>query len=300
MKNLKDLGQVNEILGMYVEHEGATGNIRVSQKAYVRRIIEKFGMTSANPVSTPIEVGIRLSHEDEAASKEEKDEMKQTPYRELVGSLVYLANITRPDLSFAANALSRFNANPERLHWKAAKHVIRYLIGTSSLGINYIKSDKPLHGYADSDWGRGNADNRRSCTGLVLMLADRPISWKSKHQKSVALSTMEAEYIALSEAVKEVIYIRRLLNHMNGGTYVSDPTCINCDNQSAIKFSKDNIYHQRSKHVDIRFHFTREAQEEREVIVQYIPSGENPANLLTKSLPKNKISKCRDNLKLSN
>lgn len=296
---MKDLGQVNEILGMHVEREGATGNIRVSQKAYVRRIVEKFGMASANPVSTPIEAGIKLSHEDEATSKEEKDEMKQTLYRELVGSLVYLANTTRPDLSFAANALSRFNANPGRLHWKAAKHVIRYLIGTYSLGINYVKSDKPLYGYADSDWG-GNADNRRSCTGLVLMLAEGPISWKSKYQKSVALSTMEAEYVALSETVKEVIYIRRLLSHMNGGTYVSDPTCINCDNQSAIKLSKDNIYHQRSKHVDIRFHFTRQAQEKREVIVQYIPSGENPADLLTKSLPKNKISKCRDNLKLSN
>lgn len=137
---MKDLGQVNEILRMRVEREGATGSIRISQEAYVRRIIEKFGMTCANPVSTPIESGVKLSRKDEATSKEEKDELKQIPYRELVGSLIYLVNTTRPDISFAANALSRFNANPGRLHWKAAKHVIRYLIGTPSLGITYVKS----------------------------------------------------------------------------------------------------------------------------------------------------------------
>lgn len=153
--------------------------------------------------------------------------------------------------------------------------------------------------YVDSDWGR-NIDNRRSCTGLVLVLAGGPVSWKSKQQRSVALSTMEAEYMALSEVVKEVMYMRRLLTHMGGQTYANDPTCINCDNQSAIRFSKDSIYHQRSKHVDIRFHFTREAQEDGEVTVQYIPSDKNPADLLTKPLLKIKMSRCRDILKLIN
>lgn len=296
---MKDLGQVTEILGMRVEREGATGNIHISQEAYVKKIIEKFGMASANPVSTPMEAGIKLSREDEATSKEEKDEMKKMPYRELIGCLTYLSNTSRPDLAFAANALSRFNANPGRIHWRAAKHVLRYLVGTSSLGITYTKSGKPLMAYVDSDWG-GNIDSRRSCTGLVLVLAGGPVSWRSKQQKSVALSTMEAEYIALSEVVKEVMYMRRLLTHMDGQAYANDPTCINCDNQSAIRFSKDSIYHQRSKHVDIRFHFTREAQEDGEVTVQYIPSDKNPADLLTKPLLKIKMSRCRDILKLIN
>jgi len=296
---MKDLGPGTEILGICVEREGTTGSIRISQDAYVKRIIEKFAMNYAKPVSTPIEAGIKLSRDEEATSKEEKEEMKRVPYRKLVGSLTYLANTTRPNLAFVANVLSRFNANPGRIHWKAAKHALRYLIGTTNLGITYSKSGKPLHAYVDADW-EGNIDNRRSCIGLVLVLAEGPISWKSKQQKSVALSTMEAEYMALSEVVKEVIYTRRLLTHMGGGAYADDSTCINCDNQSAIRFSKDTIYHQRSKHVDIRFHFTREAQEAKEVIVQYIPTDENPADLFTKPLLKNKILKCKDILKLSN
>lgn len=105
--------------------------------------------------------------------------MKQVPYRELVGCLTYLANTTRPDLAFAANVLSRFNTNPGRAHWRAAKHTLRYLIGTLNFGITYTKSGKLLHGFVDSDWG-GNIDSRRSCTGLVLMLAEGPISWRSK------------------------------------------------------------------------------------------------------------------------
>jgi len=296
---MKDLGPVTEIFEMRVVREGPSGSIHISQEAYTRRIIERFGMAHANPASTPMETGVRLSREDEASSKEEKDEMRQRPYRELVGSLSYLANTTRPDIMFAANVLSRYNANPGKTHWKAAKHTLRYLIGTSNLGITYAKSGKPLHAYVDSDWG-GNIDNRRSCTGLALILGGGPINWKSKQQKSVALSTMEAEYMALLEVVKEVIYTRRLLNHMVGSTYVKKPTCIGCDNQSAIKFSKDSIYHQRSKHVDIRFHFTREAQESKEIIVQYVPTNENPADLLTKALEKNKTSTCRDMLMLTN
>lgn len=295
---MTDLGQVTEILGMRVKREGATGSIHISQEAYVKNIIERFGMAYANPVSTSMETGIKLSREDEASSKEEKDEMKQTPYRELVGCLTYIANTTRPGLAFAVSTLSRFNTNPGRKHWKAAKHTLRYLIGTSSLGINYSKSGKPLHAYVDSDWG-GNLDNRRSCTELVLMLVEGPINWKYKQQKSVALSSMEAEYMALSEVVKEVISSRRLLTHMKDDIYMDKPTSINCDNQSTIKFSKDNIYHQRSKHVDIRFHFTREAQEAKKIIVQYIPTVDNPTDLLMKPLLKNKMLKCRNIINLN-
>jgi len=294
---IKDLGQVTEILGMRVEREGTTGSIRISQEAYTRRIIEKFNMTNANPTSTPMEVGVKLSRKDEATKEKNKDTLR-LPYRELVESLIYLANTTRPDLAFTANTLSRFNANPGKAHWKAAKHALRYLIGTTSLGITYTKSSKPLHAYVDSDWG-GNIDNRRSCTGLILILAQGPISWKAKQQKSVALSTMEAEYMALSEVVKEAIYTRRLLTYMDGGAYTKGPTCIHCDNQRAIKFSRESIYHQRSKHVDIRFHFTREAQEAKEVVVQYIPSDGNPADLLTKPLLRLKMLECKELLKLN-
>lgn len=143
---------------------------------------------------------------------------------------------------------------------------IEILIGTSNLGITYIKSGKPLRIYVDSDWGR-DLDNRRFCTGLILlMLAKGPTSWKSKKQKSVALSTMEIEYVALSEVVREIIYVQQLFNHMDGNVYVDDSTYIYCDNQSAIKFSKDSIYNIiNGVNTWIRFHFSREAQKAKKI-----------------------------------
>lgn len=180
--------------------------------------------------------------------------MKNRPYKELVGELNYLANATWPDIAFAASTLSRFCTDPGKTHWLLAKHVLRYLKGTKHYGIKYIKNMDKVAAYKDSDWA-GNVDDRKSCTGNLVILANSPISWKSKKQRAVALST-EAEYAALSEISREIIYIKGLLTHIGFEVFVKDSINVYCDNQSAIELSKNAIFHKRSKHVDIRFHYT--------------------------------------------
>lgn len=228
-------------------------------------------------------------------SEDEREEMKNRPYRELVGGLIYLANATRPDIAFAASTLSRFCTDPGGLHWSLAKRVLRYLKGTSHYKIKYIKDQNALKAYTDSDWA-GDTDDRKSCTGNVIILANGPISWKSK--KQVALSTMEAEYAALAEISREIVYVKRLLTYMGFEKFVKDPINVYCDNQSAIELSKSAIYHKRNKYIDISFHFTRELVERKVITIQYLRTESMMADILTKSLSKDKHFKCISMLQL--
>lgn len=288
---MKDLGPVNEILGIQIERDGDKGSIKISQKKYINEIIERFGMDSCKTAYTPLASGIKLSKEMEPKNTDEIKLMENKPYKELIGCLNYLANTTRPDISFTVGALSRYNLNPGIQHWKCAKHVIRYLKQTADYKILYRKTEKPLYAYTDADWA-GDQDERKSCSGSVHILAGGPISWFSKKQTTIALSTMEAEYVALSESTKEVIHLRRLIKEMYGDRYVHDATDILCDNQSAIVLSKENMLHQRSKHIEIKHHFTRDAQNKGLINVKFVPTDKNVADILTKALVKDKQLSC--------
>lgn len=292
-----DLGQINDILGINVQRDGATGKIRLSQKKYIEDLLQKFNMEGAKSVSTPIESNLKMTKEMCPSTDEERNEMKNRPYRELIGGLIYLSNATRPDIAFAANVLSRFCSDPGRDHWLIAKRVLRYLKATSDYGITYVSDAESLKAYTDSDWA-GDVDDRKSCSGNVLMLAGSPISWKSRKQKSVALSTMEAEYTALAEVAREVIYIKRLLVHMGFEKYAKSPSNVFCDNQSAIYLSKNPVFHKRSKHIDISFHFVRELVEKKDIVVNYLRTDYMLADILTKSLTKCKHGRCVEMLRL--
>ncbi|XP_039303475.1 secreted RxLR effector protein 161-like [Solenopsis invicta] len=183
---------------------------------------------------------LKITKEMSPTTEDEKKEMKNRPYRELIGGLIYLANAIRPDIAFAASTLSRFCSDPGKDHWIVAKKILRYLKATSHR-ITYTKDKRHLKTYTDSDWA-GDIDDRRSCSGNVLMLSTGPISWKSRKQASMALSTMEAEYAALCEVSHEIVYIRRLLIHMGFEKYVTSPIDVFCDNQSAIQLSKNAVY----------------------------------------------------------
>lgn len=161
-------------------------------------------MTDAKTVSTPLEINTKITKEMMPNSEEEQIDLKHRPYRELIGGLIYLANATRPDIAFAASTLSQFSTNPGRMHWLLAKRVLKYLKGTLHYTINYVKNKDNLIAYTDSDWA-GNIDDRKSCSGNVIILANGPISWMSKKQTSVDLSTMEVEYIALAEIIIIII-----------------------------------------------------------------------------------------------
>ena len=206
---------------------------------------------------------------------------------------MFAACVTRPDITCAVGQLSQFLNNPSSKHMLAVKRVLRYLQGTPSLGITYGPPPSRLTGYSDADWA-GDVNTRRSTTGYVVMLNNGAVAWRSQRQPTVALSTMEAEYMALTEATKELKWIKTFLAELgcNGQSTDSTPTDLYSDNQSAIALAKNPVSHARAKHIDIRHHFVREAIQDQIIWVQYIPTAEMTADSLTKALGREKHEKC--------
>lgn len=255
--------------------------MRIHQKAYTTQIIERFGMNDAKPVFIPADPHAILD-----PAEENESDIPNIPYREAVGSLMFLAVVSRPDITFAVNVLSRFLNKHNQNRWNAAKRVFKYLIGTAELGIMY-KSDENgfiLEGYSDADFA-GDIETRRSTTGYMFMLANGPVTWTSQRQKSVTLSTNEAEYVAAAAAAKEALWIRKLMNDI--GRQCKKATIIHVDNQSAIQLVKNLVYHKRTKH--IRFHFLCEKVEENELEICYIPSNLQRADIYTKVIPRERF-----------
>ncbi|XP_067136098.1 uncharacterized protein [Centruroides vittatus] len=166
--------------------------MKFTQEKYAKDLLKKFNMQACRPVATSIESNQKLTKEMAPQSENETNEMNGKPYRELIGGLLYLANSTRPDLAFAASVLSCFCSNPGIVHWKMAKSLLRYIQATVNYGLNYEECDQKLCAHVDSDWA-GDIDGRKSSSGNMIILANKPISWESRKQKSVAVSTMKAE-----------------------------------------------------------------------------------------------------------
>lgn len=231
-------------------------------------------MSDCKPVSTPFERNHCL---DKTNAEKCRNDL---PYRQLLGSLMYLSVLTRPDITFAVNFLSQFNNSYSDLHWKCAKRILRYLKGTRSLHLEYSYDNSELLGFADADFA-GNCIDRRSYTGFIFKWAGGAVSWECKKQYTVALSTTEAEYMAISEASKEAIYFRNVLHEFLG--YYNCITVFN-DNQSAQKLAENTLVNKRSKHIDVRYHFIREAISNKLCCLEYLPTNEMPADVLTKAL----------------
>lgn len=245
-------------------------------------------MRDCNPVKTPMDVNTKLS-KSMTSKTEEKCKLKNIPYQNLVGSLLYLAITTRPGIMYTVNVLSQFNGNFSNAHWMAAKRVLRYLKHTIDYGIMFRKSNDDLGGYADADWG-SNMDDRRSYTGYAFKLSDGPISWETKKQRTVALSSAEAEYMSLTEASKEAIHLKNILHEM--GLRPDRPVKLFNDNRSAQSMAKNPTVNNRSKHIDIRHHFIKEAIVDKKVILEYLETESMPADIFTKTLNPPKFEKC--------
>lgn len=270
-------------LGLEIEQK-SDGSIFVHQTNYAKRVLEKFNMENCNSVATPSDSN-KVLH-DFADS-----EPCKYPYREAVGSLMYLSVATRPDITYAVAIASRYLENPTVVHVNAIKRIFKYLKNTIHFGIFYVSGgENQLIGYSDADHA-GDIETRRSTSGYIFKFNDGVISWSSERQKSVSISTMEAEYIAASEATRELVWIRRLLdeileNDLNVPLYFMD-------NQSAIKLIKNPEFHKRSKHIDIRYHFVREKFEEGEFVLEYVSSNNMIADIFTKPLPREKFNYLR-------
>jgi hypothetical protein len=208
-------------------------------------------------------------------------------YMKIVGSLLYAAIVTRPDIAFAAQMLGRHMKAAEEEHLVAAKRVLRYLAGTQVYSIKYSGNGKSeVYGYSDADWG-GDSATMRSTTGYIFFLGNGPISWTSRLQPTIAHSSAEAEYMALCSATQEAIHLRQLMQEM--GFSQQGSTKIYEDNQGCIAMSKNPVMHKRTKHIAIRFHFIREKVESGEVEIEYIPTEHQWADALTKGISRTRL-----------
>src|SRR5205814_4744190 len=286
--DMKDLGFAKKFLGMEIEYSD-DGSIKIHHEQYIQQLLLRHGMQDCAPIHTPMDTSVKLckTTDDDALAD-------QREYASIVGGLMFAACVTRPDITCAVGQLSQFLNNPSSKHMAAAKRVLRYLKGTTTFGITYCPPPMRLTGYSDANWA-GDIDNRRSTTGYVVMINNGAVAWRSQLQPTVALATMEAEYMALTEATKELIWIRNLLmelGYINNKTDTKSPTDLYSDNQSAIALAKNPVSHARAKHIDIRHHFIREAIQDKIIWVQYIPTAEMTADSLTKALSREKHQKC--------
>ena len=332
---MKDLGELEYVLGVQVDQNA--GTIKLSQKRYIQDMLESFGMSDCNGSITPLSPSLYLSKQDCPSTDEDKRYMEQFRYREAVGSLLRLANGTRPDIAYAVAQVAKFMSNPGKPHWAAIKSIMRYMKGTMDLGITYSresstdqepmgwargilpkddllndivdmnrkrqKSHAKLEGFVDSDYAN-DPDNRRSITGYVFKLAGGPISWTSRQQVSVALSTMEAEYMGACAATQDAMWLKLLLQDLGMGgdnkaivinedervefkassKSDADPITLHEDNKACIAFSKNPGDFRRSKHIDVRYHYVRERVEAEDVELVYIKTNVQLADMFTKAL----------------
>lgn len=193
---VNDLGTLHYCLGIEFKQDPTTKSVTIHQRKYIKKILQDFGMEESKPMKTPLDGNTKLSIEDAPKTNEEINEMKNVPYQSLIGALIYLVVLTRPDIAYTISVLSQFNVNPGRMHWAAAKRVLRYLRTTSDHGLTFKKTQDNLTRFVDADWA-GDIDGRLSHTGFVFKLANAAVTWEARKQKSVALSSTEAEYMAL-------------------------------------------------------------------------------------------------------
>ena len=279
--SITDLGPIHWLLGIKVTRDQNARTISLSQQSYIDTIIRRFNLQDAKAIPTPIVPGISYSTQDGPTNETEAARMDKTPYREAIGSLMYAAVATRPDISFAVSMLSQFLENPGEAHWEAVKRIFRYLAGTREHALTYGGEEHELTGYTDAD-GSGQ-DHRRAISGFAYLIDGGAVSWRSRKQELVALSTAEAEYIAATHAAKEGIWLQRLIGELYD--VVITPTTLHCDNQAALTLATTDNFHARTKHIDIRYHFIRHCVETGAFKLIYCPTDDMVADIFTKALP---------------
>ena len=276
---ITDLGPITNYLGIEIQRSPDYKTTTLSQKDYLIKILKRFNMDKSNPVSTPMDFSFIRQKYDKTASIED---IKW--YQQAIGSLLYAALLTRPDIAYATNTLGRYASNPGPEHIKAIKRVFRYLKGSLDYNITYrgdAKTSSYITGYTDADYA-GEKDEYKSTTGYIFYLANGPISYKSKLQPITAQSTTEAEYIALANTAKEATYIKALITEL--GLYKQSNIPLYSDNNGAIQLAKNPAYHERSKHINVRYHLIRQKLADDTISIHYIPTKDQKADGLTKPL----------------
>ncbi|CAJ2660326.1 unnamed protein product [Trifolium pratense] len=271
---MSDLGKMKYFLG--VEVCQTDDGIFIHQMKYASEILSKFGMENCNAVSSPIVPGCKLMKNETGKASDEKR------YKQIVGSLMYLL-ATRPDLAFSVCLVARFMDRPTEIHEAALKRILRYVKGTAGYGVLYKKTSDELQlsAWTDSDYA-GDLDDRKSTSGYLFMLGSGAISWSSRKQPIVTLSTTEAEFVAAASCSCQCVWLGNVLKHLRISQ--KNTTIINCDNSSSIKLSKNPILHGRCKHIDVRFHFLRDLAKDGIIELVHCRTQDQLADIMTKPL----------------
>lgn len=276
--DVKNLGDLKSCLGIRVTRDRVRNTLSLDQSEYIKKLLIKFGMDKCKPVSTPMPVNLKLY-------KCEGDHLcdEKYHYRQLLGCLMYLSVCTRPDISYACSMLSQFNNSFGKEHWLAAKRILRYLASTINYSLLYVKSSKLfLNAYADADWANDPLD-RKSYTGFVIKLGNNVVHWESRKQRCIALSSTEAEYLAIGDVCKDISFTKNLLSEILCKHNID--VIVYNDNQSAQKLLKLKEYcHKRTKHIDLRYHYVKELVKDNVISVEYMPTEKMIADVLTKPL----------------
>lgn len=286
--NITDLGESRLMLGMRIQRDRRARTLTLDQELYISKALEKFGLSECRQQRTPASA---------AACEPDAQPTDEKLYQEKVGTLLYAAISTRPDIAFAVNKLTQRMQSPTAADAKACDRVFRYLAGTRSMGLLFgrhpAESDMSVTAYADADWGNDKSD-RKSITGWITFLGGDPVSWASKKQKVVAQSTCEAELYAEAAAINETKWLAGLLDEL--GLSSDAPPVVLGDNQSAQQMSKNDVKSERTKHIDIKYHFITDEVTSGRVELQWVPTDEQLADILTKPLAKLQHARLREQL----
>jgi hypothetical protein len=278
--------------------DSSNNKLFVSQQVYINDKLQLYNMNECSSMNVP-EATVKLS--PAAADEIITDKKQLSMYRGIVGSLIYATISTRPDITHAVNMLSRYMHQPSQSHMNAAKRVLRYLKSCSEYGLVYDNNNKQysmndaltITGYCDSDWGGDTVDNK-STTGYAVLLNNNLITWNTKKQPTVALSSAEAELMAIVEVTKEIAWMSILLTELN--YKINQPSTIFIDNQSAINMSQNISEHDRSKHIRIKYNYIKEEIDNNEIKLKWISTEKQLADIFTKALQGNIFTSMRNKL----
>jgi len=283
---VKDLGDASLVLGICIECDRDAGTITISQCAYLEYILAHYGMLNCASCPTSLPLGIELTKAQAPSTDAEHHFMKDKPYMRYLGSVMYAQIAMRPDLSYAVSTLSKFGSNPGKPHWLVLMHILQYIKGSLDYKITYGgpgNTSLTPYGHVDADYG-SDRDTWCSCSGHVFFMAGGPVALGAKYQLTIALFTMEAEYMALTQAAQQILWMYSAMSKV--GFPQPKPACLYGDNMGAVALTRNAKHNTRVKHIDICHHYIHECVKDGNITVEYIPSHNNLTDIFTKPLGK--------------